>query len=68
MVIPMVNHLEGKTGGAVELLEQLTDQQLTEQLEYYRQQRDATDKAYDAWRWSRNISVADRVLAKRTHV
>lgn len=70
MVIPMtaINHLADKTGGAVELLEQLTDQELTEQIEYYGQQRDATDKAYDAWRWKRNIAVADRVLAKRSHV
>jgi hypothetical protein len=59
------NHLQDQTGNTVELLEQLTDQQLAEQIEHYQGMRNVADTAYSTWRYSRAIAQAESVLAKR---
>jgi hypothetical protein len=61
-----INHLQDKTGGTVELLEQLTDQQIAEQIEYYQAMREVAESAFSKWRYSREIAQAESVLAKRT--
>jgi hypothetical protein len=42
-----INHLADKTGNTVELVEQLTDEQLTEQLAYYQHRRDTAHDTGD---------------------
>lgn len=60
-----INHLGDKTGNTVELLEQLTDQQLAEQIEHYQAMKGVADSAFSTWRYSRTIAQAEGVLAKR---
>jgi hypothetical protein len=61
-----MNQLEGKTGRTVELLEALTDEQLAEQVEYFREKHSAT-AGYNRWRWGRQLALADAELEKRAH-
>jgi hypothetical protein len=73
MVEPMtaINHLDGKTGGSVELLGGLSTSQLAEQIEFFQERRElaaTSGEAYTAWRWARNIALAERVMAKRTEL
>lgn len=60
-----INHLRDKTGGAVELLESLTDEQLADQIEYMQQQKDNAQTAYATWRYTRAIAQANMVLEHR---
>jgi hypothetical protein len=76
MVIPMTatNHLADKTGNTVELLEQLTDQQLTEQLAYYQHRRDTAQDtgegvyksaAYARHRHDRHTAMVESEILRR---
>lgn len=53
-----IDHLEDRSGMHVELLRDLTDEQLTEQVAWYRQERAKAKTPQDAHGFSRLLSTA----------
>lgn len=63
------NQITG-SGSTLDLLEALTDAQLAEQVEYWQEQRreaGAAGEKHSAYRYGVELSLAARVLEKRSH-
>ena len=60
------NHITG-TGLHTDLLEALTDEQLEEQIAYYRQEREQATEGRDSYEWSKLLSTATTVQSERSH-
>ena len=62
-----VNHIT-ESGAHEELLQRLTDDQLDEQMEYYRREYEDADTERGKWGWSKLLSTAYTVKQTRTAI
>lgn len=67
-VMAAINHLKGKTGTTVDLLNALTDEQLQDQIDFLRERREQERISGDAnsvWRYGRAIASACKIQNRR---